>query len=866
MAAAIPGTGDVLSLNTRNLDLRVQRIIGARLVLRMLPIFRDWSPAVSDKKLDRREGYLAVFRAMFALLAIFRLPLGLSAVDHDIAKEIIRGLRSWSSASLMSSAGIRDTLAALIVSLETVLDDNVDRDSLAFIIEYVMRRSVQDTQALQDFRKTLINEAEADLLCAVDRGVQLLDLPLWHAGEPLGAQRDKASIFGTLVSSNPSFSVWRDWYEHQILGNRLQPDVLGRVFRLPKEVLAQDVTSINRRIGNILAGLARRPLNRARAIFIGHGAAGKTSLIRALHGERVEAGSGDMTRGLNVKETTADDNLPNVDIRETSDSSRDLTVHFWDFGGQVVVHQTHQFFLRSNCLYVLVLDGRQNEKINDDARYWLEHIRAYGGNAPVLIVGNKIDISPAHVDLTSLRRYFPNVLDFYPLSCVEATDAYAAEFNRFSRDFYNILSGPTLTRQTMLTDGEFCIMEEVRTLAREHFSFDRSRFSSMFSARMGDDPGEVTEESLLDLFDKLGIIIRFPDIDEHGDVLTNPEWLTRGVFEIMYNKDIIRSGGVTSPREILEILSASIILDQRGRRLVYDEYRSQFIIRAMEKFKLLFPMKYGVKFVVIPSLLGAIQPPTNFDFGTAIAFRYRFEGFMPPHILPQLIVERGNEISGKEFWQFGARFQSNIFKAEAYVHRDDHTRCITLHVGGVDANEYFPLLKQTIEESFAALDHLHVHEEVQLTGDMRYRRHEARLSQASSSTWESYRQVKGALKYPSHPFIGSDGLEYDLRRVHQALPVTTFAERALQVVDAARSDADEVVGLPELSKDLIEVRSAIVEHDATPVDSSGDIRERLGSAARKVEQHLARADKASGNVEGLVSKLIKIGELLSRLL
>ncbi len=64
-----------------------------------------------------------------------------------------------------------------------------------------------------------------------------------------------------------------------------------------------------------------------------------------------------------------------------------------------MAHATHQFFLRSKCLYVIVLAGRAERNPNEEAEYWLEHVRAFGDSAPVLLVGNKADVMPVNLDL-----------------------------------------------------------------------------------------------------------------------------------------------------------------------------------------------------------------------------------------------------------------------------------------------------------------------------------------------------------------------------------------------------------------------------------------------------------------------------------
>ena len=109
-------------------------------------------------------------------------------------------------------------------------------------------------------------------------------------------------------------------------------------------------------------------------LFLGDGSAGKTSLLKLLIGKAFDKDE-PQTHGINIEHSV----IKNGD--------QEIRTNLWDFGGQEIMHSTHQFFLSKRSLYVLVLDGRKEA----DAEYWLKHIRTFGGNSPVMIVLNKID-------------------------------------------------------------------------------------------------------------------------------------------------------------------------------------------------------------------------------------------------------------------------------------------------------------------------------------------------------------------------------------------------------------------------------------------------------------------------------------------
>ncbi|MCI0471939.1 MAG: GTP-binding protein, partial [Candidatus Aminicenantes bacterium] len=152
------------------------------------------------------------------------------------------------------------------------------------------------------------------------------------------------------------------------------------------------------------------PLNEVKVLLVGDGAAGKTSLAKRLLGKDFDIDE-PQTQGINI------------DDWHVKQDNKSIEVHLWDFGGQEIMHATHQFFLSRRSLYVLVLDGRRDEK----TEYWLKHIESFGGDSPALIVLNKIDTQPGfEVNRKFLQEKYKNIKGFYRLSCNtgEGIDAF----------------------------------------------------------------------------------------------------------------------------------------------------------------------------------------------------------------------------------------------------------------------------------------------------------------------------------------------------------------------------------------------------------------------------------------------------------
>ncbi|HVF66555.1 MAG TPA: GTP-binding protein [Pyrinomonadaceae bacterium] len=155
-------------------------------------------------------------------------------------------------------------------------------------------------------------------------------------------------------------------------------------------------------------GGGESPLNEAKFILVGRGAVGKTSIInRLVHGKFVNEKK---TEGIQITDWP-------LTVGENEDSVR---LNVWDFGGQEIMHATHQFFLTERSLYLLVLSGREGVE-DADAEYWLKLIQSFGGNSPVVIVLNKIKEHPFDVNRNALLRKYPFIREFVKTDCEDAT-------------------------------------------------------------------------------------------------------------------------------------------------------------------------------------------------------------------------------------------------------------------------------------------------------------------------------------------------------------------------------------------------------------------------------------------------------------
>eukprot|EP01105_Mastigella_eilhardi_P023812 TRINITY_DN606_c0_g1_i2.p1 TRINITY_DN606_c0_g1~~TRINITY_DN606_c0_g1_i2.p1 ORF type:complete len:1060 (-),score=203.79 TRINITY_DN606_c0_g1_i2:1386-4565(-) len=129
---------------------------------------------------------------------------------------------------------------------------------------------------------------------------------------------------------------------------------------------------------------------------------------------------------------------------------RDLHFSVWDFGGQAVFHPTHQFFLTSRALYLVVFDLEKPDFHRID--YWLRQIQKTARQPPgppVILVGTRADkVTPdAACDLCAsvLQRYrfVGKVVACVPVCTLEGGDL---------SELVELIYKTALTRQQILRD------------------------------------------------------------------------------------------------------------------------------------------------------------------------------------------------------------------------------------------------------------------------------------------------------------------------------------------------------------------------------------------------------------------------------
>ncbi len=362
-------------------------------------------------------------------------------------------------------------------------------------------------------------------------------------------------------------------------------------------------------------------------MLVGDGGAGKTSLVKKLFMEEID-GKESQTQSIDIRTWSA------------NDGERIIQANFWDFGGQEIMHATHQFFFSKRSLYILVLDGRKDEK----TEYWLKLIENFGGDSPVLIVINKIDENPSfELNRKFLQEKHSSIIGFYRLSCI--SNEGLGDFSKALQEELTKLKYLEIKRP----ESWFNVKRRLEKICqnRHSCSKDEDTYESCNYIEykeyknMCNEKGiknESEQDTLVDFLHDLGVILHFGDIPLLNTYVLEPEWVTRVVYKIVTSKRIADTKGILKFEMLHEILK-----QKRKGDFYYPPDQYVFFVGLMNKFELSYHLDSST--ILLPASL-EIQEP-NFDFEHELSLKFIIDyDFLPFSIMPRFIVRMNKDIKG----------------------------------------------------------------------------------------------------------------------------------------------------------------------------------------------------------------------------
>ena len=405
-------------------------------------------------------------------------------------------------------------------------------------------------------------------------------------------------------------------------------------------------------------------LKEVKVLLVGDGGAGKTSLVKQLLGGRFDPHES-QTHGININ------------AWYIANQNTYLKVNFWDFGGQEIMHATHQFFLSKRSLYVLVLDGRKDE----DPEYWLKHIESFGTDSPILVVLNKIDDNPAfEVNRKFLLEKYRGIKQFLRVSC-----ATGEGIDEFSKGLCREL-GYIEIAKTIWPRNWFNLKAKLEKMEDNFISCEQ--YAIMCQE---EEIEETSQEKIAEFLNDLGVILHFQDLNLLDTHVLKPEWVTAAVYKIINSNQLAQAQGILRLSALKDILQK-----QTERDFAYPPSKYKYIIDLMMKFELCYELD-DKQSVLIPDLLGVQEPRFDFDNTQMLHFLFEYD-FLPKSVIPRFIVKMHKDIKDELRWRTGVILEDSELHTIAVIKADNREKKISVAVQGEQKRDYFAIIRRTLRD------------------------------------------------------------------------------------------------------------------------------------------------------------------------
>ncbi|HEU0293259.1 MAG TPA: COR domain-containing protein [Anaerolineales bacterium] len=445
-----------------------------------------------------------------------------------------------------------------------------------------------------------------------------------------------------------------------------------------------------------LEKITKKRINQAKLLILGQGSVGKTSLVqRILHSTFDQNQT--KTEGISINQWQVegsqkrDSNSP-ISNSPVSSLESSIRLNIWDFGGQEIMHATHQFFLTKRSLYLLVLDARLTQEENR-VEYWLKIIQSFGGESPVLIVGNKTDQHPLDIDRTGLQKKYPNIVGILETSAATGAgiDALKAEIARQLDTLPHV--------RDLLPETWFTVKSKLEELGRDKNFITQDEYLGLCATNEVTD--ETSQHTLISFLHDLGVVLHFQD-DPRLEALgiLNPQWVTNGVYKILNSHELFQNQGTLT----LPLLNKILNLPE------YPSNKRLFIVDMMKKFELCYDIEPDKSFL-IPDLLPKDEPFTG-DWDGALAFQFHYN-VLPSSIISRFIV-RMNAFVHKTVWRSGVVLKSGGNTALVKADTEDRKICLWVTGGENTRRDFLSAIRMEFDAIHKTIAKIEATEKVPL--------------------------------------------------------------------------------------------------------------------------------------------------------
>ncbi|MEL7424995.1 MAG: COR domain-containing protein, partial [Bacteroidota bacterium] len=405
----------------------------------------------------------------------------------------------------------------------------------------------------------------------------------------------------------------------------------------------------------------------AKALLIGEGMSGKTSLRNRLLGRELPK-EPDRTKGLEVEVEPYC--FPLAEEKE-------MQLNLFDFGGQDHYKPLHQFFYSKRSLYLLLTKNGDDQ---NDFDFWLETAQLHGDNSPLIVINNLFGDVQCNFNLGKWAKDYPFVKESLEVNLGTDTDGGLDKVKRQIEAYAQTLPHIRQVVPKSWADIRAAVMER----AKEENYITLNEYLKI--CRQNGIEERKRALLLSQYLHDIGVFFHFQENAAlRRWVILRNEWATDAVYRILDDAQVRKQKGHFTQADYERIWSADEYIDMQDA-----------LLALMKEFRLCYPKPKGGEFIA-PSILPIIAP--EYDWSTDVEERtIRLEyKFMPRILFTQFLVTEHEKIENDRLcvWRTGAVFCKGDTRVEA---RQQGKNAIELRAQGSKMVELLTILNDTLDE------------------------------------------------------------------------------------------------------------------------------------------------------------------------
>jgi Leucine-rich repeat (LRR) protein len=402
-------------------------------------------------------------------------------------------------------------------------------------------------------------------------------------------------------------------------------------------------------------------LYEAKVLIVGDPEVGKTTLARKLDDPDYEL--------PDPKDSVA---THGIEIQPWEFSRSDDTlfrIHLWDFGGQDIYYETHQFFLTERSLYLLVADTRKDLP---NFNYWFQIINLRSPTSPILIVENQRGDCPYNLNTKQIRATFNTAGEDFQTNLKTNTglDQIKQGIAYYAQKLEHV--------GTPLPKRWYNIRYILQNNSRNYITLEQ--YQDICRRNGVTNPDEMLQISRF--FHDIGTCLHFQENEILERILIlKPNWGTRAIYKILKADTDAEPNPVRQNQGRFTKADLKILWHES----TYASMRLE-LLELMRAFKLCYAIPALPDTYIAPRLLSPNPPTYDWDDSHNLILRYEYD-FMPHGIISRFIVEMHNLIENGSgvnalVWQTGVVLRDTFSNTRARVQESFSRNEIVVHVAG----------------------------------------------------------------------------------------------------------------------------------------------------------------------------------------